>query len=330
MATSIILHFELYILIFLYGSDSYRLNKEAELIIEKYRQKHSSGVNFFSFDLLDHSIEDLENAIKTVSFFNEVKLIAVKNIFTKKDAGRIAEIIKRYHLLNIKEVVLLAKEYSQEKDLMVKNKELFKILTSGSLVRSFDNLEDKKLEDWICAEFKARECSISPVAVRKLAEATGHNSSRLACEIDKLSNYRLKGEISSQDIDKLVNKDTEPNIFHLLDAMAFGNKSKALELMYVELKNGRDPYYILTMIIYQFRNLIMVKDLKQNGYSESEISQRTKLHPFVVKKAIKSHFSPNDSLKTYQSLLALDTGFKSGKIDFGDSLYSLVIDPIAR
>lgn len=311
-------------IIFLYGPDGYRLGREAEAIVKKYKEKHSSGVNYFSFDLSDHSVGDVENVIKTVSFFNEVKLIAVKNIFNQKIAAKAVETIKNFRLQDLKEVVLLVKEYAQEKDLITKNRELFKILASGSLARSFDVLDRKKLENWICVEFRARGCSIQPAIAKKLIESAGNDSSRLASEIDKLSNYKLRGEINSQDIDKLVSKDIEPNIFHLLDALALGNKTKSTEFLYTELKTGRDPYYILTMIIYQFRNLIIAKDLKARGYSESEISQKAKLHPFVAKKAARSHFNLNDSLKIYQFLLALDTGFKSGKINLEDSLYSLV------
>ena len=115
------------------------------------------------------------------------------------------------------------------------------------------------------------------------------------------------------------------NIFDLIDALGAKNRLQATELLYKELKTGRDPYYILTMAIYQFRNMLTIKDLRNRNYSEVEISKKAKLHPFVVKKALKNPFELEEALKTYGKLLAIDTSFKTGQSDLSNSLYGLVI-----
>ena len=73
-------------IIFLYGEDEYRLKQETSSVIQKYKNKYPNGLNLFGFDLASDDVKNLEDAIKTSSFFNEVKLIVVKNSFLEKDS----------------------------------------------------------------------------------------------------------------------------------------------------------------------------------------------------------------------------------------------------
>lgn len=315
-------------IIFLYGPDGYRLNKEADSVIQKYRQKHASGVNFFNFDLSSSSIRDIENTIKTVSFFDEIKLVVIRSVFFVKDSVDLIELIKNYDVISDKGAVLLIKESLAEKDLIAKNKKLFGLLSGEkSLVRKFESLVGKKLEDWVRKEFYDRNCSISPVVIRRLIDMVGKDNIRLIYEIDKISNYKLKGEIRSEDIDKLVNPNIELNIFHLLDAIAARNKSKSLELLYSELKTGRDLYYILTMVAYQLRNMLIIKDLADRGLSAQEISKKSGIHQFVVGKSmgLLSKISKDDLSSKFSSLAKMDIMFKNGQADLEDYFYNFVL-----
>lgn len=315
-------------IIFLYGPDGYRLNKEADSIIQKYRQKHSSGVNFFNFDLSDDSIRDIEDTIKTVSFFDEVKLLALKSAFFVKDSNDLIELIKSYDITNDKSAVFLIKENSAEKGIIAKNKKLFELLSGEkSLVCNFESLIGKKLEDWVRKEFYDRDCIISSVVAKRLIDMAGKDTVRLIYEIDKISNYKLRGEIRSEDIDKLINSNLELNIFHLLDAIAVRNKPKSLELLYSELKTGRDPYYILTMIAYQLRNLMIIKDLADRRLPAHEISKKSGIHPFVVKKSLDflNRLSPENLKIKFNQLCLFELNSKSGNMDLIDSLYCFIL-----
>lgn len=312
--------------IFLYGPDAYRLKQTKANIVDRYRAKHSSGVNLFYFDLTEaNNLDSLENAIKSTSFFHEHKLLVCKNIFSNKaTANTVAEYVSMHDLSNASDITLMAVENLSEKDLILKHKELFKFLSGKNcMVKNIENLEGAKLSEWILNEFRLRECSISNDALKNLIATVGNDSWALANEIEKLCTYKKRGDIVVADVSLLTVPRVELNIFDLIDALGVRNNKKAFELLYRELKTGRDPYYILTMIIYQFRNLLMVKDLKRQNYSESEIIKKMKLHPFVIKKTFKSPFNLGELTKIYGNLLILDIGFKQGNFNLEDSLYNL-------
>ncbi len=312
-------------IIFLYGPDSYRLKQNSQIVLDNYRKKYPAGI-FFKFDLADtDEIAKAEDTVKGGSLFGEIKLLVLKNVFSNKaGSDRMGELIKTQNLLKEKNIVLLLVENQEGKEL-AKNKILFNLLAGKDpVVRNIEYLEGEKLMNWIKSEFALRKCSVESDAIKELVATAGNESWALMNEIDKLCNFKVNGVIKREDVALLGFKKMDLNIFDFVDAIAGKNKARAYEILFKEIKNGQDPYYLLTMIVYQFRNLIIVKDLQKQGCSELEITRKTKIHPFVVKKAVKSPIKFDEAVRTYGRLLAMDTGFKMGQINLEDSLFGIV------
>ena len=316
-------------IIFLYGSDSYHLKQTKEEFINRYRAKYKSGVNLFSFDFSDiNDLNGLDDTFRTSSFFNEHKLIVCTNLFSKKSVSdKIASYLKTQKISDYTDATLVVVENLSEKDLTSKHKELFKLLSNkDNTVKIINPLEGAKLVEWAKNEFQARGCLIREEALKKLIETIGNNDWMLINEINKLANYQNGGEIRTEHVNLITHKLIGLNIFDLIDAIAQKNKPKAYSLLYQELKSSRDSYYILTMIIYQFRNLLIVRGLQDQGLPQTDIAKKAKLHPFVVKKALSSlsRFEPEELKTKYSQLLFADTSFKTGQNYLEDILYGLI------
>src|SRR3989338_6136818 len=293
-------------IIFLYGTDSYRIKQTKEDHINRHQKKYQSGINLLSFDFsATNDAHDLEDALRTVSFFNEHKLLVCRNLFDNKEtAEKVFLFLKNQKPTENQDVTVLVVESLSEKDLNTKHKELFKLLSNkANAIKVINPLEGAELTEWIRSEFQTRNC-----------------------QIEKLANYSNEGEVKADYISLLTHQKTELNIFNLIDAVAQKNKAKAFGLLYQELKSSRDPYYILTMIIYQFRNLLNIKGLQEQGCSQSDIARKTKLHPFVVRKALASldKFNQEELKVRYKHLLFADTSFKNGQNNLEDTLFSLI------
>ena len=315
-------------LIFLYGPDSYRLKQNSRIVLDNYRKKHPRGI-FFKFDLSSAGeIAKVEDAVKNGYLFGEVKLIILKNVFSNKaDADRIGELIKAQNLLKEKNTVIMFIENQDGKEL-TKNKTLFNLLAGkDNIVRNVGYLEGEKLTKWIKSEVALRKCSIEQDAIKELITITGNESWALMNEIDKLCNFKMGDVIKREDVALLGSKKMDLNIFDFLDAVAGKNKSRAYEILFKEIQSGRDPYYLLTMIIYGFRGLLTVKDLSDRGMSLDSIVKKTRLHPFVARKTYQSavKFSLAELKKVYVKLLEIDTLSKMGDINLVDAIFGLVI-----
>jgi len=316
-------------IIFIYGPDSYRLKQNSDIVLDNFRKKHPGGV-FFKYDLSDTGeIVKVEDAVKSGSLFGEVKLIVVKNVFSNKNgAERMEELIKSQNLLNEKDTVLMFIENQEEKELTI-NKTFFNLLVGKeNVARKVGYLNGESLAKWVRGEFALRKCSVEPEAMRELIAIAGNDSWVLANEIEKLCNFRVDGIVKKEDVLLLGFKKTDLNIFDFVDAMAGKNKARAYEILFKEVKNGRDPYYLLTMMVYGFRNMLTVKDLSDRGMSLDEITKKARLHPFVVRKTCQSvkKFTLTELKGFYGNLLNMDTRSKEGTVNLADYLFGFVLN----
>ncbi len=336
-------------IIFLYGRDSYRLKQNLDKITAEYRKKNS-GMSFAILEFgpdaqggAKQQLGKLNDLIKTLSFFGEKRLIVLKGAFSAGE--EITGLLTDWKLDSDKERILIFTEDSEEKELAKKNKKLFGLLSAKpNLAKSFEPLEGKPLENWVKKEIEAAGGRIEPEALKKLisyaANPVGRDKIsdpaaawRLKQETDKLVNYKSAGgnggneTINSSDIEMLVGANVNLNIFEVIDAIAGKNRYGALTMLYNHLESGADPYYIFSMVIFQFRNLLRVKTLMKNAVPYPDIVKKTGLNPYVVKKTYEQckKFDPDELKRAFAALARTEISAKSGAMDMAEGLYRFAL-----
>ena len=94
-------------IIFLYGQDSYRLKQNLQKVVLEYGKKNTSGTGLVEVDLVSgDGVAVLAEAVRTVSFFDEKKLVIAKNVFAA--AAAVQELVKTHQLLTDPQVILVA------------------------------------------------------------------------------------------------------------------------------------------------------------------------------------------------------------------------------
>ena len=212
-------------------------------------------------------------------------------------------------------------------------KELIKLEKSGlAEIKEFDIPADFKFESWIKDRVEKFGGNIKKDALNVFAISLGkglaqkdrsgkinqaYNLWEASNEIEKLVNYCGKEEVEKKDVDLLVRSKVDMNIFNLIDSISSGNKTKAILLLNKQLEEGLNENYILTMFVYQFRNLIKIKSFLDQGLVSQQIVSQTKMHPFVVQKSIQQcqNFDTQTLRKIYKKLFDADMAMKTGKMD---------------
>jgi len=181
--------------------------------------------------------------------------------------------------------------------------------------QNFQLLGGLRLKNWVKKEFKKYSAKIEPEALELLINYIGSDLWQMANEIKKLVSYKKGKEIKIKDIRELVHPKIETDIFKTIDAIAVRDKKRALKLVKKHLEKGDSPSYILAMINFQFRNLLVIKDLMERGKSRGYIMRETKLHPFVVEKTLKlaRRFQFKELKKIHQRIFQTDLKIKTGK-----------------
>ena len=181
----------------------------------------------------------------------------------------------------------------------------------------FSKLKTYELERWIREKVTKNGGKIDSKAVQLLASYVGSNLWQMYNEIEKLILYKDKEIIISTDIELLVKAKLDDNIFNMIDALGYKDIKKATEKFEDLLESGEPEVYILTMIIYQFRNILIVKDLMERGDKQQEIGQKVRMHPFVLQKTLvqAKNFSLSRLKEIYQKLIDTDFALKTGQAE---------------
>ena len=320
-------------IIFIYGADGYRIKENVDAVTDAYRKKHQNGMSHYRFDFSgDAGFDDLANAVKSISFFDEAKLIIVKNLFSARTgfSDKVVKLMDEFKTAADKKTVLVFVENKEQKELEKADKNLFAFLSSKpNLVRNIQYLSGTKLHNWVIGEFKKYGHAVSINAADLLIGFVGNESWALANEIEKLVNYKKGGTVTEKDVDALVARKEDPSIFDLTDAIGNKNRAKAFEMTYRLLNSGYDEYYLLNMLAYHFENLLSVSDaLSRSPASGSqEVAKTCGLHPFVAKKAVgqAGKFQKSDLLAKFNRLASLDIASKNGQVNLEDSLYNFAL-----
>lgn len=302
-------------LIFLYGEDTFRSKQKLQEIIEEYKKVHKNGLNLAVIDCQNAGFEDFKREIETVSMFKEKKLIILKNVFSSANFEK--------PLLDYKGNLLKDKDNTIvffEDEKVDSRKSLFNFLDKNSKSQEFKSLSALQLSTFAKREFEKAGVKIQNEALEQLVIFCGNDLWRLSNEIKKLAVFKVKDkirEVSLKDVEQMVNSEIETDIFKTIDAIARRNKKQALILLHNHLEDGDSAPYLLSMINFQFRNLLLIKDLLEKRTQYHLIASKTGIHPFVVRKSYDfcEKFTLPEIKKIYQKIFLADLNIKTGKVD---------------
>jgi len=290
--------------IFLYGSDTYRLSRKVGQIIEEYK-KQKSRLEFSVIDAVAGDAKGFLAGLRQVSLFQEKKFFVVKDPITNKE-------FKEMLVDNIDNVVKSGHNivFCQEGKVL-KNDRLLSAFKKCAEIQEFAVLEGAKLSAWVTKEFRALGGLAGGPVADALAGRIGGDLWRMENEIQKLV-YRWPGkEITVADIEREVDPEIGTNIFKTIDAVAARDKKQALRLIKEHVDKGDHPLYLLAMIVGQFKNILLVKsDGADSG------AARLGINPYVFGKTVPQarRFELDELKNIYRKICQTDLDIKTGKI----------------
>jgi len=314
-------------IILLYGQGKFFLQKKLNEIIEQIKKKYQNNISLEVFDFKEEELkfEEFKNFFAP-SLFREKKIFIVKNSFS---------------LPIFKEKIFLEKEtFLKSEDIFIfiereinpKDK-LFSFLKQNATCYQFNEPTQNEIKREIALKLKKENLDIEPMALNLFLEYTNNNLWQIENEIEKI--IQLKKEIplkaiNVEDIERLIKPiEFKNEIFKTIEAILKGKKKTALKLLRNQFLSGANYEYLLSMITYGFRNLILVKSELKPGYPYSQIrkiSQKLQIHSFAVSKALEiiNLFNFQEIKKIYNNLFEVETKVKSGKIDPQNALIFLI------
>ncbi len=300
----------------LYGPERHLIKQKIDEITEEFFDK--SNKNVVKFDMLEASIDDALEDLRTISIFEEKKAIICENCYfltaissqsnVEQDVKMLLKVINA-ELDNI--LILTVNE-----DKLDDRKKVVKELKSKTNVICFSKLKKDELKKYINNSFSKDNYKIDDYCVNLLLEIVGEDLDFIVNEIEKLKICKFEErEIFEEDIENLCSKKINDNIFDLVDAVITRDTERALGLYEDLLIVNEEPIKMIAVIANQFRLAYQTKSMSRDGYSEFEISKHLEVHPYRVKLANETRTDESVLLYYLEKLADLDLKIKTGEVD---------------
>lgn len=203
------------------------------------------------------------------------------------------------------------------------------VVKKNGLVVEFGYQKPDELIRWVLRKFKASGREIDLNTAAKLVESCEQGMTEILNEIEKLLAYTNdRHDITSEDIEKVCTKSIKSRIFDLTDAIAEKKSSRALGLLNDMIILKEPVPKILFMIARQFRQILQVKLLHEEGCGLSEIATRMGISSYIAGKILKqaSNFSQSKLKKAVETSLELDLAVKTGRLEDRSAAELLIIE----
>ncbi|MDR1418138.1 MAG: DNA polymerase III subunit delta [Endomicrobium sp.] len=292
---------------------------------------NADNLNREVFYASENSARDIINALSTLPFLSEKRLIIVKSVENIKatDAGQLSE-----YLLNVVETSVLVLLYNNnyKKETISKRKELINNCISSKFCVSVDcrKLYENEIKSFIKNEFNFRKKNISYESISKIIDNNGLDLLSIVNEIEKVCLFvgENKKEVSQEDLSLISGYTQELNIYSLSSCIESKDLKKALFILDKLLTQGEEPVVILSVISSSIRKMLNAKSmLEESSMSATEVASNLKIHSFysgLFFTNLKKH-DTKQLQQTLKKILETDVSIKTGLSDTSFALEKTIV-----
>lgn len=313
-----------------YGADEPTLKEKLKTFIAKAVDPATADLNTSKLDGSSAELGDIQSAASSLPFLAETRLVLVENI-TESNSGRAAidELAKLIPTLPDWARVVFVEtgmhDSNSDTDSARKRKtsrrsalkKLVQIVENDPRGKVYEFSLPNDPRKWLTQRAATHAAVLEPPAAQLLAERVGEDLVLADTELAKLAAYANNRPISAKDVELLTPFTPEANIFHMVDALGKRDGQAALTLFRQLTDSGDEPMRLFSMIVRQFRLLLMMRDHLDSGGSINNASQALGLSDFVAKKIADQarRYTMPQLERIYHVLLETDLSMKGGVSD---------------
>jgi DNA polymerase-3 subunit delta len=257
-------------------------------------------------DLTTSTIQDVLEELNTYNFLSNIKVLILYNAsFIEGDSSF------------DKEIKLLEKYFEEKTDnyfiMVAEKKSTKKSITD--LLKNVEIIDENvNIEQLIKNNLETFKMDNSTISY--LINICHNNNEKILTELNKLKLYKMDDPtklITKNDIDLIVIKEYDDNVFDLVNAITNRNKKRALEL-YQRLIEKEDSSLLIGAIASKIRMLYSIKVMRDKKYTMDEMAEILGVKKAAISISLEScdNFSTNRLLTLLKELSDIDIKSKTG------------------
>jgi DNA polymerase-3 subunit delta len=209
---------------------------------------------------------------------------------------------------------------------LAKNNAAFTIFSPIAHTTEYAELNPGELTKWMRDAAKAEGLKLTEGAEKALVRAIGADLWALASEMRKLSLYAAGATVDESLVAQMVPAAQDTKFWDLTDATVAGNERKAITALGRLLADGEPAPLLSAMLVRQYRQLALVKDLREQRAPAADVARIAGVPPFKVDTvgALAGRYSWEQIRAAYGLLLESDLNVKRG-LQGDESALQLVV-----
>lgn len=325
--------------IIIYGDEKYLIEECTYYIMSKIKDFPELNISTLETDNI--TMDNIVNACETTPFMSDYKIVHIKSPDFIKKTGRNAaneneapekanesgiSMELAEYLKDIGEGIIILITFDGEIDLKSKLTALSK--NSGTIV-GLNELRGAELQKHVEEMFEKKGKSISRSDLVYFISEVGNSLLQIENEVEKLCSLNIESAIITRDdIDRIVSKTAESNIFKMVDNISKKDAPKAVSILNTLLFQREEPAKILGMIIRQYRLLLNIKLNMEAKTPVEKLKSSLKLRDFAFQNLMKlcGLYTDASLKKALECCLCTDSDIKNSRVNPDLALELLIIN----
>ena len=285
------------------STDKIVIDSKINDIVKKIKNE---GTEIIKMDLTINTLQDVLEELNTYNFLSDIKVLILYNTsFIEGDTTYDKELKSLEKYLEEKTdnyFIMVAEKKSTKKSIenLLKNVTIIEEnINVEQLIKN--NLETYKMDN---------------STIKYLIDTCHNSNERIINELTKLKLYKYDDPaklITRKDIDLIVVKEYDDNVFDLVNSITNRNKAKALEL-YQRLSEKEDSTVLVGTIAGKIRLLYSIKVMRDKKYTMDEMAEILGVKKAAISISLEScdNFSNTRLLSLLKELSDIDIKSKTG------------------
>ena len=298
-----------------------------------------SDLNYSYFDMKEASYAEVELDLVSLPFFADEKIVILDHLLdltTAKKRNLTDEDLKQFenYLENPSEstrLVIFAEGKLDSK------RRLVKLLKRDSQIIEATTPKEQDLKRYFSSQAQELGLQFVGDSLDQLLLKSGYDFGESQKNLALLQAYKEDGQITLEEIEEVVPKSLQDNIFDLTQMILKCQIDQARNLVKDLRLQGEDEIKLIAILLGQFRMFSQVKIFSEEGQSESQIVANLsdlsgrKVNPYQVKFALRDsrRLSLSFLKQAMMTFIEADYAIKSGTYE-KDYLFDLALLKVAN
>ncbi|GEM03728.1 DNA polymerase III subunit delta [Halolactibacillus miurensis] len=320
--------------IVIYGDEQFLIESLIQSIVDVILTEAEKEEQLITYDMEEQPLADAILEAETFPFFGGNKIVVCEGSYfltgkkvrtpVEHDLDRFIDYLEQPVDFSTLIIVVPYEKLDERKKVVKALKKQGDLLECKTII-------ERDLSQWFSYFKQQYQIDFSKRIEDLLIQEVGTSLQLLEKEIEKLSLFQGTGAIIDEDAKALISHSAKASSFTLVDAVMNRDLSLAINTYKDLVRLNEEEIGLLALLSSQIRTIYQVKTLLTKGYSQKQIAQQIKVHPYVVKmsETRAKRFNLNQLYQALDLCAETDYTIKQGKMDkrlaFEMLLYQLVI-----